>query len=116
MLIDMAQSKNGWKPVAISNPETGVKQNDRCMISNGRVSKLVVVNGDDKDIDSLLEKRVMKEIRDLVAEDESIMLRETLVFSAIAQASVSQAQIFAPLVQREAKASLNNYVSHAEKL
>ncbi len=116
MLLDMSKDRNGWRPVVVSDPESGKQLNDRCMISNGKDAKLIIVEGDDKDLDSLLEKKVMKEIRDLVAKDEAIMLRETLIFSAIAQASVSQAQIFVPLVKQAAKSTLNSYVSHSSKI
>lgn len=116
MLKQMAQDKNGWRPVAVSNPDTGEDFIDRCMVSNGAVSKILIVEGEDDELDSLLEKKVMLEIKNLVAKDNEIMLRETLIFSAIAQASVFQAQIFVPLVQREAKMSLNAYVNHSEKI
>ena len=116
MLLDMSQDRNGWRPVVVSDPESGEQLHDRCMVSNGKDAKLIIVEGDDKDLDGLLEKKVMKEIKDLVARDEGIMLRETLIFSAIAQASVSQAQIFVPLVKHNAKATLNSYVNHASKV
>ena len=105
MLKDMAKEKSGWRPKAIVDAEIKKPQNDRCMVTNGTSSKLVIVEGADSELDSLLEKRVMKEIRDLVAKDNEIMLRETIIFSAIAQASVTQAQTFVPLVKQEAKAS-----------
>ena len=116
MLLNMSQDKKGWRPVSVSNPDTGKTHNDRCMISNGRDSKLVIVEGEDEELDSLLEKKVMKEIKDLVERDRGIMLRETLIFSAIAQASVSQAQQFVGLVQRDAKMQLTSYVNHADKI
>jgi len=116
MLLEMSKDRNGWRPVVVSDPESGKQLNDRCMVSNGKDAKLIIVEGKDEDLDSLLEKKVMKEIRDLVNRDEAIMLRETLIFSAIAQASVSQAQIFVPLVKQAAKATLNSYVSHSSKI
>ncbi len=112
----MSKERKGWRPVVVSDPESGKQLNDRCMVSNGKDAKLIIVEGDDKDLDSLLEKKVMKEIRDLVARDEAIMLRETLIFSAIAQASVSQAQIFVPLVKLKARTTLNTYVNHTSKI
>ena len=116
MLLEMSKDRNGWRPVVVSDPKSGKQLNDRCMVSNGKDAKLIIVEGDDKDIDGLLEKKVMKEIKNLVKMDEAVMLRETLIFSAIAHASICQTKTFSPLVKSKARATLNKYVNHASKV
>ena len=65
----MSQDRNGWRPVVVSDPESGEQLHDRCMVSNGKDAKLIIVEGDDKDLDGLLEKKVMKEIKRVLKKD-----------------------------------------------
>lgn len=112
----MSEDKNGWRPEVFKDPKTGKQLNDRCMITNGKDRKLVIVEGEDKELDSLLEKRVMIEIRDLVDKDEDEMFRRAIIFAALTQATVSHAHVLGSLVKREAKAAMNNYIGHASKI
>ena len=116
LLHKLSRRKEGWKPEMLID-DTGKPFLNRCMVGNGRISKLVEVTTDDEDmVDHLLEAEVIKTIKNLEEKDEIFIKKQTLIFSVIAQASTSQAQQFVGLIHRDGKMELNRYINQSENL
>jgi hypothetical protein len=117
ILIKMSKNKSGWRPKVLIDDKKKVKRN-ACMITNGKRSKLVELDPKDLDnrsIDDALEKKALEMIFALEQQDKDILYREVLIFSAIAMASIDQAQFFVPLVQQQAKMKMKQFKGATEK-
>jgi hypothetical protein len=115
-LINLAKDTDGWH-VAPLLDDDGNQYRDRCMVKKGALSKLVVVEEyEEETVDYLLEKKVIGVIKELVEKDKMMMLRETVIFSAMGMALVGQAQQFVGLVKYEGKMKLKTATQHIEKL
>jgi Ser-tRNA(Ala) deacylase AlaX len=97
--------------------DDGNEYRDRAMVKKGALSQLVIAHTNkDGIVDDALEKKVMGVVKDLVDRDRNMMMKNLVIFSAVAQASVSCCMQFVGLVERQAKVKLNQYVQNTERL
>jgi len=116
ILRKIAKRKTGWRPEMMVDSETNKPIRNKCMVHNGHTSKLIEVEGGtDEEIDLKLQATVIEAIAQLTQRDKDIMFREVIIFSAIASASINQAQYFTPLVAQEAKMRMKEFVGQTEK-
>lgn len=117
LLIKLSRKKTGWKPTFIVDTKSKKPRRDACMIGNGKRAKLVEVEEklEGVELDNALEKLALQTIEALETNDRNILYREVIVFSAIASASIGQAQYFTPLVRQEAKMKMKQFVGDTEK-
>ena len=118
LLKKLAKKKTGWRPKLIIDTKSKLPRRNACMVSNGRRSRLVELESKDLDnrqIDMALQIKALEVIYAMEKLDRDTMFRETIIFSAIASASINQAQYFVPLVRQEAKMKLKSFVGDTER-
>ena len=116
LLKKLSKRKSGWKPESVTDDDGKIYIN-RCMISKGSLSKLVEVVGAEEDkVDLLLERKALMLIKELETNDQLFVQRQSLIFSVIAQAGVSQALHFVGNMEQTGKMELNRYINQTEKI
>lgn len=117
LLIKLAKRKTGWRPQLVIDTETRKARRNACMVTNGKTATLVELEAGDLDnrqIDMALEMKVLEKLKQLEERDNNIMLREVIIFSAIASAALNQAQFFVPLVEQQAKLRIGTFKTNTE--
>jgi len=118
LLKKISKRKTGWRTKLVVDTKTKLPRRNACMVSNGKIAKLIEVDNtdlDDRQTDMALETKAIEVIDQMEKKDRDIMLRETIIFSAIASASINQSQFFVPLVRQEAKMRLKSFVADTER-
>lgn len=115
LLQKLSRRKTGWKPKPLLDEEGKIFRN-KCMVGNGTLSRLVEINEKDPAVDKRLEHEVIKLIKQLEEKDENFIKKESLIFSVIAMASISQAQHFVGFLHKDGKLELNRFINQTEKV
>lgn len=117
LLNKLATRKTGWRPEAIFDTETKVMVLDACMVTNGHVHILVKAGTDIEGLfDRMLEQNVIRVIKECEEKDNLFIQKQTIIFSALASASVGQAQCFVGMIDRAGKMELNRYINSNEHI
>ena len=73
ILMKLSGRKSGWRPQLIVDTETKKPRRNACMVTNGKIAKLIELEAgdmDDRTIDEALEKKALETIKALEDRDK----------------------------------------------